>query len=208
MARAKKKARQSRDGDNATVSSSVLPPPPPPEFTLFPTLPRELRDVIWRYTLDARVVEIEFDKDKGFFSHAKIPTALKVCQDSRQAVVTSYNICFGSVWYHPRILFNFDLDTVYIDIRLVQYIPIFFSVLSREEMSRIRYMAIDADLELAWDYGWNSRLVLDLFGPLKGAVESMTALAELGVVFELESWTDESIAWCHSSHRGSMQLFN
>lgn len=55
-------------------------------FTKFPDLPTEIRHLIWRLTLQPRTIELDYHRENGFISRAKIPVALKVCSDSRKAV--------------------------------------------------------------------------------------------------------------------------
>lgn len=76
-------------------------------FYPFKRLPVELKHMIFSFTLEPRVVELLYkscedpksdknsnfedeDKDIVFYSHAALPTALRVCHDSRAAVIGSY----------------------------------------------------------------------------------------------------------------------
>lgn len=61
-------------------------------FTKFLDLPVEIRQMIWRLTLQGRNIEVEFHSDHGFYSRAIIPTALRVCRDSRTAVRTLFRL--------------------------------------------------------------------------------------------------------------------
>ena len=87
-------------------------------FTLFPLLPVEIRDIIWRLTLPPRTIEVEYRADRGFYTRVTTPTALKVCSSSRKAVIDSYTLCFGNILHRPSILFNFSLDTLYFECSL------------------------------------------------------------------------------------------
>lgn len=84
-------------------------------FILFPKLPAEIRQIIWRLTLQPRIVEVKFIESRGFYTRVPTPTALQVYRDSRRALLASYPTCFGNVIYTPLILFNFSLDTLYFD---------------------------------------------------------------------------------------------
>ncbi|KAF8855593.1 hypothetical protein BDZ45DRAFT_793208 [Acephala macrosclerotiorum] len=110
-------------------------------FYPFRRLPIELRQMIWRLSLEPRVVEVLWAEADGqialapqledlehghagpfslitdvvFFSLAKLPTALKVNQDSRSAVLPLYPLCFKSISYGAYVRFNFSLDTLYVD---------------------------------------------------------------------------------------------
>jgi len=69
----------------------------PPRFTLFTSLPPEIRFIIWRLSRSSRVVEIlESDVCAGFYSQAALPAASHICRVLRQAVEALYPSCFGS----------------------------------------------------------------------------------------------------------------
>ncbi len=85
------------------------------EFTIFPKLPIEIRQTIWKLTVRPRTVEIYRSTTRGYWSNVKVPTALRVNRDSRNAVSYLYPLCFGSVFHEPRIVFNFSMDILYFD---------------------------------------------------------------------------------------------
>jgi len=118
---------ESDDIDDVAEECFVMPPPKQwnpflDSFVRFPDLPIEIRIMVWRFTLPSRTVEIDFNLKRGFYSRAKIPVALKVCKDSREAVSTYifcnlsalatdfrqvikfYSTCFGSILYDPRVV--------------------------------------------------------------------------------------------------------
>jgi hypothetical protein len=79
--------------DSLAIMMSKWPPPPPKavkpyltSFKKFIDLPIEMRQMIWRHTLEPRTIEIHFRIGGGFYSKNKTPVALKVCRDSRKAV--------------------------------------------------------------------------------------------------------------------------
>lgn len=110
-------------------------------FYPFRRLLIELRQMIWRLSLEPRMVEVLWAETDGqialmpqledlehghaepfslitdvvFFSLAKLPIALKVNQDSRNAVLPLYPLCFKSISYEAYVRFNFSLDTLYVD---------------------------------------------------------------------------------------------
>jgi hypothetical protein len=89
-------------------------------FTLFPTLPIELRLKIWRFTLPGPRnvgIKIRF-KDNGFGgwmsrpSTPPPPTALQICHESRAEALKTYILSFGTTAYPPTIYFNYEIDTL------------------------------------------------------------------------------------------------
>lgn len=125
-------------------------------FTLFPKLPIEVRDEIWRMTLEPRLVEVrpksgkcegfnspKSDKYEGFYAAAPLPIVLTVCQDSRRAVLPLYPKCFGGLVIPPQIRINFELDTLFLDWKLQERLAQFLLLISVQEAEKIRYLAID-----------------------------------------------------------------
>ncbi len=57
-------------------------------FTLFTSLPTEIRFIIWRLSLPHRVVEILASESctTGFYSQAALPAVLQACRESRQVM--------------------------------------------------------------------------------------------------------------------------
>lgn len=115
------------------------------QFHPFHRLPTEIRIMIWHFSLEPRVVDLQFERKasrKGFYSHDKIPTLLEVCRDSRAAVIASYPLCFGSVWYPQKIRFNFSMNTLFMDGSFLPFVDRFFSILTPVEFASIQRMAI------------------------------------------------------------------
>jgi hypothetical protein len=159
-----------------------------PRFTPFPQLPIEIRQLIWHLTLEPRVVEIIFTDNGGFVSATACPVTLKVNRDSRASVIKSYPFCFGLSWYPLRTRFNFTLDTLYFRQDMMRHIPIFFSFLQHDEITKIRYLAIDMAMLSEWDqirYPETQTLFLER---LEKAVKRMTSLKEMIEVYTLTSW--------------------
>jgi len=146
-------------------------------FYPFKRLPTELRQMIWRLTLEPRIVEVlctegdfycgnldnsephTHDEPRGdigegydgenchtdegkFCSLAQLPAALRVCHDSRNAVIIFYPHAFGGKSGRSKVRFNFALDTLYLDemcdactLRLLQDV-------SETELSRLKSIAI------------------------------------------------------------------
>jgi hypothetical protein len=153
-------------------------------FTLFTSLPLEIRFIIWRLSLPPRIVEIlASDIFAGFYSQAALPTALHVCRESRQAVETLYPSCFGSFLQPERVRFNFDLDILYVDTSQEEEgLHHFFGILKEIELARLKYVAIDE--------GYLIDEMVDIHSTktaLKRALKAMTDLKEMIIVREIEN---------------------
>lgn len=174
------------------------------KFTLFPKLPIEIRQAIWKTTLKPRAVEIEHGVDRGFYSRVHVPVALRVNKDSRNAVGLLYPLCFGSVLHQPRIVFNFSLDTLYFDGAEWTDVPLFLTGLKDIELRQIRSIAVDRDIDEVreWDdMGYNPYNNMDCF---KTATAAMPSLKEFRVVCKVdESWHDHGF----SQGSGPIELF-
>jgi hypothetical protein len=161
------------------------------KFTVFLKLPIEIRQAIWNHTLAPRVVEIDYSLDRGFFSKVKIPIALKVNKDSRNAVGHLYPVCFGNVLHQPSIRFNFSIDTLYFDADLGPEVLQFVVSLKESELKKIRYIAIDRDINDYVEFGDYIENSFDSMTCLQKAVDAMPAIQETLVVFKLnEYWHD------------------
>ncbi|CZR62904.1 uncharacterized protein PAC_12801 [Phialocephala subalpina] len=124
------------------------------EFHPFTRLPIELRYTIWHLTLQPRVVEIEFqwkeryginNEDKlyaSYYSRIPLPVALKVCRDSRNAVLPFYPLCFASFLSRPKIRFNLFFDTLYIDDTFGKHLFELLGNLNPIKMAGLQNMAI------------------------------------------------------------------
>ena len=94
---------------------------------------------IWRLSLEPRVVELTYS-GAGFGQKCEygdsynIPTALITCKGSRSAVIESYPLCFGSILHPEAARFSFEIDTLYFDCRLKNYIGHFFGLLKDREL--------------------------------------------------------------------------
>ncbi|KAM0151742.1 hypothetical protein ACHAPG_008080 [Botrytis cinerea] len=131
-------------------------------FTLFPKLPIEMRDTIWRLTLEPRLVEVrpKYEYRDVFYSTAPLPIAMTVCKDSERAVQSLYPKCFGS-WLGPAtIRFNFKIDTLYLDWKIQEHLMSFLLSISLQEAEKIQFLALDQYLrwgrrQIDLDYTWS-----------------------------------------------------
>ena len=154
-------------------------------FTLFTSLPPEIRFIIWRLSLSARIVEIlSSDCCDGLYTHAALPAALHVCRESRQAVEALYPSCFGSFLQPETVRFNFDLDILYFDFSdREEGLNHLFAALKKTELIRLKYVAIDSAY-----LGRVAYFELTT-AALKRALKAMTDLKEMIVVCDI---TDNS----------------
>ncbi|TEY43616.1 hypothetical protein BOTCAL_0367g00040 [Botryotinia calthae] len=131
-------------------------------FTLFPKLPMEMRDTIWRLTLEPRLVEVrpKYEHRDEFYSTAPLPIVMTVCKDSERAVQSLYPQCFGG-WLGPaKIRFNFNIDTLYLDWKIQEHLVPFLLSISLQEAEKIQFLALDQYLRWArqqidFDYTWS-----------------------------------------------------
>ncbi|TGO23019.1 hypothetical protein BPAE_0147g00230 [Botrytis paeoniae] len=125
-------------------------------------LPVEIRDEIWRLTLEPRIVEVRPKKNKynGFYSTAPLPVVLTVCKDSERAVLPLYPKCFGGALVAARIRFNAKIDTLYLDWKLQEHLISFLLSISVQEAEKIQFLAIDQYIRwsrqsIDLDYSWS-----------------------------------------------------
>ncbi|KAF8861041.1 hypothetical protein BDZ45DRAFT_740640 [Acephala macrosclerotiorum] len=114
-------------------------------FYAFKRLPLEIQDIIWRFSLQPRVVEVEYVELKGkrqYYSRAALPSAFYICHDSHNAVIPCYPRYFGSKQCSPTVLFNPSLDTLYLEHFFEEKLLDFFEDLGDRELVRLENIAI------------------------------------------------------------------
>lgn len=78
-------------------------------FTLFPSLPIELRHEIYKLTIQPRLVQI-------LRRYTTIPALLHTCRESRNVMrLAGYELAFRDADPHPFIWYNFQYDILYLD---------------------------------------------------------------------------------------------
>ncbi|TGO88535.1 hypothetical protein BPOR_0156g00020 [Botrytis porri] len=140
-------------------------------FILFPDLSIEIRDDIWRLTLEPRIVEVRPKEDNqvGFYSTAPLPVLLSVCKDSQRAVLSLYPNLIGGALVGAGIRFNAKIDTLYLDWKIQKHLTTFLLSIDVQEAEKIQYLAIDQYIRWArqcidLEYDWES--VLAFMDPL------------------------------------------
>lgn len=161
----------------------------------------ELRTIIWKLTLQPRVVEIQFDPNRGFYNRVPTPAALRVCKDSRAEIIKLYPTCFGNHVYPPSTLFNFRIDTLYVDECLQTHTLLLLASLKDHEMKGLRFMAIDHWINEDTEIGGNTEV--DTFKSFKKILPAMPSMQALQVVYNLECWGDTDFP----GGSGPMELF-
>ena len=99
--------------------------PEPRRFTLFPTLPFELRLRIWSFVAPGpRTVSIKYNARffrelgqgnpaaAGWRSPDPVPIILHICRESRAEALKLYRLAFGSYLRSGTIYFDFSKDTL------------------------------------------------------------------------------------------------
>jgi hypothetical protein len=117
--------------------------------------------------------------DGGFSSSATPPVALEVCKESRDLVIDSYPLCFGSIYHPAQTRFNLSMDILVFDLEFQRSIPHFLGIMKEKEISGLRYLAIASDILESF------RPFRDLKTPLRRALKSFSGLKELLVVYDI-----------------------
>lgn len=112
----------------------------------FNRLLAELWSMIWRLTLQPRLVEVEcqwLDEDERpyYYSRAAVPVAFHVCHDSVDAVAPLYPRYFLGLHSHG-VLFNPSLDTLYLEDFYDDHLLDFVKSLSDKEAPNLEKIAI------------------------------------------------------------------
>ncbi|KAL2072643.1 hypothetical protein VTL71DRAFT_11986 [Oculimacula yallundae] len=163
-------------------------------FTVFPALPYELRCMVWEASCFPRVVEIEYEEETGFTPRCADPIALKVCKESRNTIIQSYPLCFGSIFHQAKTRFNFSIDTLYIDGDLDENVPHFFSTFGSLEISSLQVLAMEGiytELTVPGD--------INLTTQLHSVITKLPALRELCFVYDISEMTGRTIG-CTEGH--------
>lgn len=130
----------------------------PDTFTLFSKLPVEIQCTIWKLSLQRRILRLKAGYEGSIRAPAELPAALHVSQSSRHAIEHIYPLCFGTSFHDPRIRINFELDVVYIQLKMEQYVPLF---LGSRDFGNIHTLAIDLDFQefAAWSRKWHTKFI-------------------------------------------------
>jgi hypothetical protein len=179
-------------------------PPFLKSFTLFPKLPLEIRMIIWKLTLQPRDIELYFNYIRGFWTKVMGPVALRVNQESRNTVEPFYPLCFGNIAYQPRVLFNFSIDTLFLEHDFQPQLLLLLASLKLDEMAQLRYLAIDAQIDE--DYGDEAHADIDTEDLIRKVVPAMTALKEIRLIINLDYAPGVDLE--HPTGVGSMKLYD
>lgn len=116
--------------------------PPPDKFRTFSQLPIEIREEIWKLSLQPRIVEIRNAPEENcFYSTAKLPPALVTYSESRAITLPLYPARFGSTFSCHTVRFNHALDTLYLDDAIEQSIFHFLDILQPHDISNMTSVA-------------------------------------------------------------------
>lgn len=118
-----------------TMSSQSSPHEYDLAFPRLSSLPYEVRLMIWELTFVPRIISLFYNNRLSGYplyeiigerashadirSYAPLPVALSVCQESREVTRRKYQLSFGCHVYRPSVWVNFDIDTIYLDVRFL-----------------------------------------------------------------------------------------
>ncbi|KAL8348525.1 hypothetical protein RB601_002419 [Gaeumannomyces tritici] len=127
-------------------------------FTLFSSLPTELRLQIWRASFQPRAVEVRYQPETDechTITHP--PAVLQVCHESREEAARHYRKAFGTKTHEATIFFNPSIDILYIP----RHRPMGYDETSRdfssyilETAAHIERLAVDhvlPDVKRPWE---------------------------------------------------------
>ncbi|ELR08513.1 hypothetical protein GMDG_03212 [Pseudogymnoascus destructans 20631-21] len=91
-------------------------PVAPHQFPRFAELPVLVQDLIWEFSFESRVVEIQYDpKFTRIWSPTKWPAQSLACKQSSAIMRRVYEISpFGDATARRGLLFNFDIDVLFL----------------------------------------------------------------------------------------------
>jgi len=160
--------------------------------------------MIWKLTLQPRDIELYFGPIRGFFTKIMGPVALRVNQESRNTVKPLYPLCFGNVVYQPRVLFNFSIDTLFLEHDFQSHVLLFLASLKPDEMTQLRHLAVDRLIDE--DYEDGEHMDIDTQSVIRKVLPAMTALEEIRIIFNLEYLGELGLE--HPYGSGPMELYD
>jgi len=81
------------------------------------SLPLELRQIIWRYSLpDRRAVEVFYDETVECISPCALPAALHVSSEARGVAFDSYELLFVTRKANAKIYFDVSVDALFLGV--------------------------------------------------------------------------------------------
>ncbi|CZR62714.1 uncharacterized protein PAC_12611 [Phialocephala subalpina] len=162
-------------------------------FHAFNLLPTEVRQIIWRFSLQPRLVELHswwVDEKCHYYSRAALPSAFHVCWDSMNAVIPLYVHNFSKEQRY-LVHFNPSLDTLYIDNLFEDHLLDFLEGLNNDDnksMAKVEAIAIpeygvidfDFDFEYAEEYRYWKRV--------RKAMECIDGLRDIIIVNDVSTY--------------------
>jgi hypothetical protein len=136
-------------------------------FSLFRKLPVELRLMVWKFARTSRVVEFRYNTSlTRCWTPCAPPSLLHVCQESRAETLRSCQLSFGLSGWTPRIYFDSEIDTLYLNFerdsdgiwdsmsQIVEIID-YLDMHDANNLCKVQSLAID---EVLWGF-WNEMLM-------------------------------------------------
>ncbi|KAL5351657.1 hypothetical protein ACLOAV_003517 [Pseudogymnoascus australis] len=136
----------------------------PHQFTRFPELPLHVQDLVWEFSFEERVVEIQYDlKFLRIWSPTKMPAQWFVCKESNYVLRRVYEQWpFGEATAKKGLWFNFQVDVMFLTfekselimpdgsfgrpLRVVNQLKVaekFLHSLSPDLLTKIRHLGLD-----------------------------------------------------------------
>ncbi len=156
------------------------------EFTLFPKIPREIRDVIWAksipgfHIVEVYVVKREPRESEGLYEVRalyKVPVMLQVCQGSRRVALKLYTKILENQFGERLVYFNAALDILHLRDGNVfghLYRPYAFNdsvewaiqqiINPKGASPQLLCLQIGIDNASLWFWVWDMRMALKAFG--------------------------------------------
>lgn len=131
-------------------------------FSLFPSLPPEIRIKIWHHACLPRVVTVCYDQGSDrCLSSSETPALLRATHESRVEAQRSYKLYFSTASYPARIYFNPYQDTLYLpryrEMGYDETLRDFKNIVKDEEgmLDEVRHLAIehvDTSIKRPWEF--------------------------------------------------------
>lgn len=180
-------------------------PVAPHQFVHFPKLPLHVQDLIWEFSFESRIVEIQYTKKfNHIWSPTKWPPQSLACKESNAVMRRVYERSpFGDATARRGLLFNFDIDVLFltfekrdlVHIGVNELVPLravgqfrvalkFLQSLPAAKLPKIRHLALDLSLweKLEHDLASLRRRRHKVHGDEKFILPMLTALSSFRII--------------------------
>lgn len=180
-------------------------PVAPHQFVHFPELPLHVQDLIWEFSFESRIVEIQYTKKfTHTWSPTKWPPQSLACKESNAVMRRVYERSpFGDATARRGLLFNFDIDVLFltfekrdsvyiggnglVPLRAVGQFRValkFLQSLPAAKLPKVRHLALDLSLweKLEHDLASLRRRRHKVYGDEKFILPMLTALSSFRII--------------------------